>query len=68
MGHDEISKNHPVELNDVESTRKEARMYETRDQGDSYKALKLYLQRVNPKCTAFFQPPKKNSTAEDAVW
>ena len=33
-----------------------------------YKALKLYLQKVNPKCTAFFQYPKKNSTAEDAIW
>ena len=68
MSHDEISKNHPGGLNDVESTEKEARMYETEDQGDGYKALKLYLQKVNPKCTAFFQYPKKNSTAEDAVW
>ena len=69
MSHDEISKNHPGGLNDVESTEKEARMYETEDQGDGYKALKLYLQKVNPKCTAFFQYPKKNSTAaEYAVW
>ncbi|PFX19654.1 Proto-oncogene tyrosine-protein kinase receptor Ret [Stylophora pistillata] len=68
MSHDEMSKNHPGGLNDAESTEKEARVYETQDQGDSYKALKLYLQKVNPKCTAFFQYPKKNSTAEDAVW
>ena len=68
MSHDEISKNHPGGLNDVESTEKEARMYATEDQGDGYKALKLYLQKVNPKCTAFFQYPKKNSTAEDVVW
>ena len=43
MSHDELSKNHPGGLKDVESTEKEARMYETEDQGDSYKALKLYL-------------------------
>ena len=68
ISRDEISENHPGGLNDVESTEKAARMYETGDQGDGYKALKLYLQKVNPKCTAFFQNPKKNSTAEDAVW
>ncbi|KAL9958211.1 hypothetical protein ACROYT_G035192 [Oculina patagonica] len=68
MSHDELSKNHPGGLKDVESTEKEARMYETEDQGDGYKALKLYLQKVNPNCTAFFQYPKKNCRAEDAVW
>ena len=68
MSHDELSKNHPGGLKDVESTEKEARMYETEDQGDGYKALKLYLQKVNPKCTAFFQYPRKNSMALDAVW
>ena len=45
MSHDdsELSKNHPEGLKDVESTEKEARMYKTEDQGDGYKALKLYL-------------------------
>ena len=65
--HDELSKNHPGELKDVESREKEVRMYETEDQGDCYKALKLYLQKVNSKCTAFFQHPKKNNKALDAV-
>ena len=50
ISHDELSKNHPVGLKDVESTEKEARMYETEDQGDGYEALKLYLKKVNPKC------------------
>ncbi|KAL9960013.1 hypothetical protein ACROYT_G033403 [Oculina patagonica] len=68
MSHDELFKNHPGGLKDVESTEKEARMYETEDQGDGYKALKLCLQKVNPNCTAFFQYPKKNCRAEDAVW
>ena len=70
MSHDdsELSKNHPGGLKDVESTEKEARMYKTEDQGDGYKALKLYLQKVNPKCIAFFQHLKKNNMALDAVW
>jgi len=68
MSHDELSKNHSGRLKDVESTEKEARMYETEDQGDAYKALKLYLQKLNQKCTAFFQYSKKNSMALDAVW
>ena len=68
MAHDEVSKNHPGGLKDIESREKEARMYETEDQDDGYTALKLYLQKVNPQCTALFQYPKKTSTTEDAVW
>ena len=63
MSHHELSKNHPGGLKDVESTEKEARMYETEDQGDGFKTLELFLQRVHPKCTAFFQYPKKNNIA-----
>lgn len=51
----------------IERCRK-SRIHVTQDQGDGYKALKLYLQKVNPKCTTFFQYPKKYSTAKDAVW
>ena len=28
----------------------------------------MYLQKLNPKCTAFFQHPKKNNMALGAVW
>ena len=68
MAHDEVSKNHQGGLKDVESREKEARLYETEDENGGYKALELYLQKVNPKCSAFFQYPKKCITAEDAVW
>ena len=68
MSHDEFSKNHPRGLKDVEGTGKKARMYEIEDKGDDYKALKLYLQKKNAKFTAFFQHPKKNNMALDAVW
>ena len=59
MAHDEASKNHPGGLNDVHSQEKEARMYQTEDENDGYKALELYMAKINPKCTAFFQYPKK---------
>ena len=58
MAHDEASKNHPGGLNGVQSTEKEARMYEPGEEKDGYKAMKLYLSKVNPNCTAFFQYPK----------
>ena len=65
MSHDELSKNHPGGLNDVARKR---RMYETENQGDGYNALKLYLQKVYPKDTVFFQYAKKKNMALDAVW
>ena len=68
MTHDEVSKNHPGGLNDTSSSEKEARMYETGDQNDGYKALKLYLAKVNSRCSAFFQYPKMNAKPEDEVW
>ena len=55
-------------ISDTPSNEKEARMYETEDENDGYKALKLYLEKVNPKCRAFFQDPKPNVRPEDEVW
>lgn len=68
MAHDEASKNHRGGVNDKPSNEKEARMYETEDQNDGYKALKLYLEKINPNCSAFFQYPKANVNPEDVVW
>ena len=68
MAHDEASKNHPGGLNDVQSQEKEARMYQTEDENDGSKALELYLAKINPNCTAFFQYPKRNFNYEDEVW
>lgn len=47
---------------------KYARMYETEDTNDGYQALKLYPTKLNPKCEAFFQYPRKNLSVEDNVW
>lgn len=49
MAHDEVSKNHPCGLNDVERRENEARMYETEDENGGYKGLELHLHKVNPK-------------------
>ena len=68
MAHDEASKNHRGGVNDKPSNEKEARIYETEDQNDGYKALKLYLEKINPNCSAFFQYPKANFSPEDDVW
>ena len=68
MTHDEASKNHPGGLKDVSSVEKEARMYETEEENDGYKALKLYLSKINPNSTAFFQYPKKNWSPDQEVW
>ena len=48
MAHNESLKNHPGVVTDKPSNEKEARMYETADQFDGYKALKLYLEKINP--------------------
>jgi len=36
-------------------------MYETPEENDGYKAFKFYMAKLNPKCDAFFQYPRKNS-------
>ncbi|KAK3732548.1 hypothetical protein QZH41_006123 [Actinostola sp. cb2023] len=42
------------------STEKYARMYESNHENDGYKALQLYLTKLNPSINALFQYPKKN--------
>ncbi|PFX17236.1 hypothetical protein AWC38_SpisGene18454 [Stylophora pistillata] len=70
MAHDEATKNHPGRVTDVSSNEKLARMYETPEENDGYKALKFYMAKLNPRCDAFFQYPKKNSKEkyDDKVW
>ena len=68
MAHDEAWKNHPGGVHDSSSNEKEARMYESAESNDGYKALKLYLEKINPKCSALFQYPKSNVRPEDIVW
>ena len=69
MAHDELTKNHQGGLGDTStSTEKYARMYETDMDNDGYKALQLYLSKLNPNNDALFQYPKKNWRPSDAVW
>ena len=70
MAHDEATKNHPGGVSDVPSSEKLARMHETPEENDGYKALKVYMAKLNPQCDAFFQYPRKNSkwNYDDEVW
>ena len=68
MAHDDASKNYPGAVHDSSTNEKEARMYESAKSNDGYKALKFYLERINPKCNASFQYPKSNVRPEDNVW
>ena len=68
MAHDEASKNHPGGVGDISSMEKYARMYEREDTNNGYKALKLYLTKLNTKCEAFFQDPGNNWSVEENVW
>jgi len=68
VAHDEASKNHCGGVSEKPSNKKEARIYETEDQNNGYKALKLYLEKIKLNCSAFFQYPKANVSPEDDVW
>ena len=68
MAHDEVSENHPGGLKDTSSTEKYARMYEMDSPNDGKKAVKLYLSKLNPKSSAFFQYPSQNWVPSDPVW
>ena len=68
MAHNEVSKNHPGGLKDTNSTEKYARMYETDSPNDGYKAVKLYLSKLNPKSSAFFLYPSRNWAPSDLCY
>ena len=67
MAHDKATKNHPGGIADVSSIERLARMYETDDVNDGYKALKLYMSKLNPKSESFFQYPRKNLSVDDNI-
>ncbi|CAH3149859.1 unnamed protein product, partial [Porites evermanni] len=35
-------------------------MYQREHPNDGYNALRLYLEKLNPECSAFFQYPKRS--------
>jgi len=35
------------------------RMYQTEHLNDAYNALSVYLEKLNPQCSSFFQSPKR---------
>ena len=45
MAHDESTKNHQGGVADNTTYEKDGRMYETKQAGDGYSAMKLYLEK-----------------------
>ena len=68
MTHDEVTKNHPGGVSNIPSDEKLARTYETSDENNGYKAMKLYISKLNPKSNAFSQYMKKQWNYDDEVW
>jgi len=61
MAQDEASKTHQGGLSDnTASFETLGRMYQTEQPNDGYNALRLYLEELNPECSAFFQYPKRS--------
>ena len=70
MAQDEASKNHQGCLSDnTVSFEKFGRMYQTEHPNDGFNALCLYLEKLNPECSAFFQCPKRSwKRPHDGMW
>lgn len=66
LNFNEATKNHPGDLQDDFQSRK--RMYATDDEKCPVKAIKKYLQKLNPNCEHFFQRPKVSVAESDQVW
>ena len=63
----DATKMHPGGQNSKSLDERE-RLYSTGADDDAFASLKLYISRLNPSCTAFFQQPKQGVTNDDAVW
>ena len=71
MNVDEVTKNHPGGIVDVQSSEKFGRMYQTSSDPnlDGLSCLKKYISKRNASCEAFFQYPKrKGAEVSDVVW
>jgi hypothetical protein len=68
MTHDEASKNHSGGVDNAESFEKEGRMYKASDPSDGFNALQLYISKLNPNCSAFYQYPKRKWSPECLIW
>ena len=68
MTHEEATKNHPGGENSKPSAERETRLYSTGADDDAFASLKLYVEKLNPSCSAFFQYPKPSLKEEDAIW
>ncbi|CAH3038735.1 unnamed protein product, partial [Pocillopora meandrina] len=68
MTHEEATKNHLDGENSKSSAERETRLYSTGEDDDAFASLKVFVSKLNPSCSAFFQHPKQSVNTENAVW
>ena len=68
MTHEEATKNHPGGENIKSSAERETRLYSTGEDDDAFASLKVFVSKLNPSCSAFFQHRKQSVNTENAVW
>ena len=54
--------------NSKSSAERETRLYSTGEDDDVFASLKIFVSKLNPSCSTFFQHPKQSVNLEDAVW
>ena len=68
MTHEEATKNHLDGENSKSSAERETRLYRTGEDDDAFASLKVFVSKLNPSCSAFFQHPKQSVNTGNAVW
>jgi len=66
--HEKATKNHPGGGNSKSSAEQETRLYSTGEDDDAFASLKVFVSKLKPSNSAFFQHPKQSLNPEDAVW
>ena len=66
--HEKVTTNHPGGGNSQSSAERETRLYVTGEDDDAFASRKVFVSKLNPPCSAFFQHPKQSLNPEDAVW
>ena len=67
MTQEEATKNHPGSENSKSSAERETRLYST-GEDDAFASRKVFVSKLNPSCSAFFEHPKQSVNTENAVW
>ena len=67
MTQEEATKSHPGGENSKSSAERETKLYST-GEDDAFACRKVFVSKLNPSCSAFFEHPKQSVNTENAVW